>query len=119
VDIGDGRFAFYAHMQPGSLRVQVGEGVTRGQVIGLLGNTGNSFAPHLHFHVMDGPEPLASNGQPYVFRSFESEGTLTNSVDDLAEGRPARIGPVLAGPHRLQLPLNNQVVDFGTLSGGR
>jgi hypothetical protein len=119
VDIGDGRFAFYGHMQPGSLRVRVGDGVTRGQVIGLLGNTGNSFAPHLHFHVMDGPEPVASNGLPYVFRSFESEGTLTNSVDDLVEGRPAQIGPALAGPHRLQLPMNNQIVDFGTPSGER
>ncbi|MGH2583434.1 MAG: M23 family metallopeptidase, partial [Dehalococcoidia bacterium] len=119
VDIGGGRFAFYAHLQPGSLRVQVGEGVTRGQVIGLLGNTGNSDAPHLHFHVMDGPEPLASNGLPYVFRSFESEGTLTNTVDDLVEGQPAQIGPALAGRHRLQIPMNNQVVDFGTPSGGR
>jgi hypothetical protein len=113
-DLGNGRFAFYAHLQPGGLRVQVGEAVTRGQVLGLLGNTGNSTAPHLHFHVMDGPIPLASNGLPFVFRSFDSEGTITIPLDDLFEGRPAVIGPALAGRHANQLPLDNQVVGFPT-----
>jgi len=57
-------------MQPGSLRVTQGDRVTRGQVIGLLGNFGNTDAPHLHFHVMDGPSPLRANGLPYTFASF-------------------------------------------------
>ncbi len=49
IKIGRGHFAFYAHMQPDSLRVWVGKHVRRAQVIGLLGNTGNSDARHLHF----------------------------------------------------------------------
>ncbi len=114
-DIGNGRFAFYAHLQPGSVRVKVGDAVTRGQVLGLLGNTGNSDAPHLHFHVMDGPSPLASNGLPYVFRSFDSEGTVTSTIDDLEVGRPAVIGSALAGRHQNQLPLENQSVNFPSL----
>ncbi|MGV1014964.1 MAG: M23 family metallopeptidase, partial [Methyloceanibacter sp.] len=61
VDIGEGRFAFYAHMQPGSLRVKAGDKVETGQVLGLLGNSGNTDTPHLHFHVMDGPSPLLGN----------------------------------------------------------
>ena len=64
VDIGKGHFAFYAHLQPGSLRVRVGDRVTQGQVLGLLGNSGNSDFPHLHFHVTDSPSPLASDGLP-------------------------------------------------------
>jgi murein DD-endopeptidase MepM/ murein hydrolase activator NlpD len=64
-------FAFYAHMQPGSLRVKLGEKVRRGQVLGLVGNSGNSTAPHLHFHVTDANSPLESEGLPYVFESFE------------------------------------------------
>jgi murein DD-endopeptidase MepM/ murein hydrolase activator NlpD len=66
LDLGGGRFAFYAHLQPGSLRVKVGDRVTRGQVIGLVGNSGNSTEPHLHFHVSDGVSPLGSEGLPYA-----------------------------------------------------
>ena len=86
IDIGDGRFAFYAHMQPGSLRVKVGDKVTTGQVLGLLGNCGNTDTPHLHFHVMDGPSPLLANGLPYVFTAFTGEGaSLTRSRCSRAE----------------------------------
>ena len=72
LDIGGGRFAFYAHMQPGSLRVKLGDRVRRGQVIGLLGNSGNSTEPHLHFHVTDGNTPLESEGLPYVIGAWEA-----------------------------------------------
>jgi len=65
LDLGGGRYAFYAHLQPGSLKVKVGDRVTRGQVIGLVGNSGNSTEPHLHFHISDGVSPLGSEGLPY------------------------------------------------------
>ena len=54
-DIGDGNYAFYAHLKTGSVKVKVGDQLTTGQVIAALGNTGNSDAPHLHFHVMSTP----------------------------------------------------------------
>lgn len=75
VDIGNGRYAFYAHLQPGSLRVRKGDRVKRGQVLGLVGNSGNSTEPHLHFHLSDGPSPLGSEGIPYVHESFEVIGS--------------------------------------------
>jgi hypothetical protein len=71
LDLGGGRFAFYAHLQPGSLRVKVGDKVERGQVLALVGNSGNSTEPHLHFHASDGPSPLGAEGVPYVLDSFE------------------------------------------------
>ncbi len=111
VDIGDGNFAFFAHLQPGSLTVAVGDHVTTGQVLGKLGNTGNSDGPHLHFHVMDGPLPLASNGRPFTFTSFDSPGTVTN-VEDVIGGAVVEIDPALAGGHTDELPLAFQVVDF-------
>lgn len=74
VRIATRRFAFSVHMQPGSLRVRVGDRVRAGQVLGLLGNTGNTDAPHLHFHIMDGPSPLQSNGVPFVLSRFTGEG---------------------------------------------
>jgi murein DD-endopeptidase MepM/ murein hydrolase activator NlpD len=53
-----------------SICVQVGQRVRRGEVIGLLGNSGNSVGPHLHFHVGDGNALNGSEGQPYVFERF-------------------------------------------------
>lgn len=113
IDIGGGAFAFYAHMRRGSLEVKLGDQVKAGQVIGLLGNTGNSTAPHLHFHVMDGPSPLNANGLPYVFAHFSSRGVLVPGADDaIQRGEPAKIEPRLAGDHKDEMPLNNEVVDF-------
>ena len=82
VDIGGGNYAFYAHLQRGSLKVKLGDRVIAGQVIGLLGNTGNSTAPHLHFHVMDGPSPLDANGLPYVFTHFTGRGVVADADAD-------------------------------------
>ena len=118
LDLGSGNFALYAHMQPGSIRVHEGDRVRRGQVLGLLGNTGNSSAPHLHFHVMDGPSPLASNGLPYVIDRFEIRGEAV-SQDELdseltkTPSQPVEIRAV-AGPARRtkQLPADLAVIEF-------
>src|SRR5262249_23088184 len=67
LDIGDGAYALYAHMQPGSVRVSAGDLVRRGDRIGTVGNSGNTQAPHLHFQVMSAPSGLVANGIPYVF----------------------------------------------------
>jgi Peptidase family M23 len=112
VDIGHGRFAFYAHFQPNTLKVKVGDKVRRGQVLALMGNSGNSDAPHLHFGIQDGPGPFASNSLPYVFSSFTTTGTITNPFDDIAAGATAEIGPAQAGRHKEELPLENEVITF-------
>jgi hypothetical protein len=114
VDIGDGRYAFYAHLQPGSLRVKPGDKVSRGQVIGLLGNSGNTDGPHLHFHIMDGPTPLVAGGLPYAFTAFTGEGRIADE-QALATGGPVKIdrgGDALTGAHHTQLPLNLEVIGF-------
>lgn len=116
LDLGGGRFALYAHLQPGSLRVRPGDRVTRGQVLGLVGNTGNSLAPHLHFHVMDGPSPLASNGLPYEIDSFAVIGHSPGTAAfDTAEekGTPLEVTPV-APPRKATraLPLDQTIIDF-------
>jgi peptidase M23-like protein len=111
VDIGSGHFAFYAHLQPHSLTVTTGDRVRRGQVLGLLGNSGNSTAPHLHFHIMDGPSTPVADSLPYEFADFTSAGTVTDE-NALFNGLPTPIGPQLAGSHHHQLPLNLQVMDF-------
>ncbi|MBR3817379.1 MAG: peptidoglycan DD-metalloendopeptidase family protein [Clostridia bacterium] len=52
INHGNGIKTRYAHMQPGSLTVYVGQHVSKGQQIGRIGNTGNSTGPHLHFEVI-------------------------------------------------------------------
>lgn len=117
LDLGGGRYALYAHLQPGSLRVRPGDRVRRGQVLGLVGNTGNSVAPHLHFHVMDGPSPLDSNGLPYAIDAFEVTGhTPGTAAFDTAEekGTALTITPETP-PRRVSnaLPLDQSIVRFG------
>ncbi|HVY96172.1 MAG TPA: M23 family metallopeptidase [Solirubrobacterales bacterium] len=112
VAMGQHRYALYAHLQPGSLTVKPGDHVRTGQLLGRLGSSGNSNAPHLHFQLMDGPSPLASEGIPYRFSRFSVAGTLMN-FGGLFEGKPAQVKPQFAGPHRAELPLNQQVIGFG------
>lgn len=118
LDLGDGRFALYAHLQPGSIRVRAGERVRRGEVLGLVGNSGNSTAPHLHFHVMDGPSPLGSNGVPYAIDRFQVTGRAVSSsdLDDELEkaDQPVPVEPVAGAAERVgELPANFVVVTFG------
>lgn len=74
LDLGDGRYAHYAHFIPGSIRVRAGQRVRRGEILGRLGNSGNSVGPHLHFHVGDAPTLNGGEGQPYVFSRYLLEG---------------------------------------------
>jgi hypothetical protein len=78
LDLGHGKYAFYAHLQKNSLLVAKGDHVKRGQALALLGNTGNTSAPHLHFHLMDGTSVLGSSGLPYIIDHFEVAGQLSS-----------------------------------------
>lgn len=117
LDIGGGNYVLYAHMQPGSVTVKAGAKVKRGTVLGKVGNTGNTQAPHLHLHVMDGPSPLASNGVPYVFDSFKLTAIDKAGTGDFdkaeATGSPLTLTPV-SPPQVLSraLPLDLSVVEF-------
>jgi murein DD-endopeptidase MepM/ murein hydrolase activator NlpD len=70
LDLGNGQFAFYAHLKPGSLKVKPGQRVKRGEVIGLVGNSGSSFEPHLHFEVTNSALPLRGEGLPYRINRY-------------------------------------------------
>jgi murein DD-endopeptidase MepM/ murein hydrolase activator NlpD len=71
IDHGNGEFSLSAHLQPGSVRVHVGDTVVQGQVIGRLGSSGNSTEPHLHFQICDAPDPLMCAGIPVQFTNVE------------------------------------------------
>ena len=64
-------YALFAHFQIGSVRVEKGQCVQRGDVLGRVGHSGNSTAPHLHFHLMDNPDPYAAAGLACAFTNCE------------------------------------------------
>ena len=97
-DLGDGNYAMYAHLKTGSIKVKAGDRLTSGQVIALLGNSGNTDGPHLHFQVMNTPDPLRSNGLPFLLSSFRLDGRIASmdAEDAIEAGLPAPMQPGFA-----------------------
>lgn len=100
-----GVFALYGHLIPGSLRVAVGDRVVASQQLGLLGNTGNTSAPHLHFGLIDGLGVLSSDSLPFVIDSFTFGGVATFTEDGVSISGSPR--PVVRAH-----PLSNTIADF-------
>lgn len=108
--IAPGVFAGYAHLQRGSVAVKPGDHVRRGQLLGRLGQSGSSAAPHLHFQLANTATFEGSEGIPYMFDRFdllgpETEGQLFGQGDAWK--------PTGNEPRRSQLPLNDVVIGFG------
>ena len=97
LDLGGGQFAYYMHLQPGSLRVKAGDRVRRGQVLARVGASGDAREPHLHFEVTTSSKLLAGEGVPYLIDRYSSKIT--------SDG-PAEL-------HTHELPLDKSVVTFG------
>lgn len=94
--LGDGQFAQYLHLRPGSLRVKAGDRVRQGQVIAQIGNSGDARVPHLHFQVASNATVLASEGLPFVIDQYRIK---------LAEGVWER--------RTREYPIGDAVLDFG------
>jgi hypothetical protein len=89
IDIGNKKYACYAHMVPGSIRVKKGDIVREGQMLGQMGNSGNSDLPHLHFQVVTGtPSFLGAEGYPHVYRSFDLIGGVNQTLGEEMASRP-------------------------------
>jgi murein DD-endopeptidase len=70
LEISPNRFVTYAHLQKGSIKVRTGDHVQRGDVLALLGNSGNTTGAHLHLQVTDRNSVLQSEGVPFIFAAF-------------------------------------------------
>jgi len=83
LDLGSGQFAYYMHLQPGSLRVKEGDRVRRGQVVARIGASGDAREPHLHFEVTTSSKLLAGEGVPYLIDRYRcksaSDGPIRTS----------------------------------------
>jgi hypothetical protein len=122
LDLGGGRFAFYAHLQKNSVRVKPGDEVKKGAVLGKLGNTGNTSAPHLHFHIMNRPSPLASDGLPYLIDAFDFDGQVDIAAFEAAPDITGDWGKGrIAKPERREreFPLNVNIINFPSAAASR
>ena len=108
--IAPGVFAGYAHLQRGSVAVKPGDRIRQGQLLGRLGQSGNSAAPHLHFQLANAATFEGSEGVPYVFDRFELLGPETEGQ---LFGQGDAWKATVNEPRRSQLPLNDEVVEFG------
>ena len=79
--LGNGQFAHYLHLQPGSVRVQVGQRVRRGQLLARIGSSGDAREPHLHFEVTTSPTVLQGEGVPYLLNRYRSQPTPTGPLE--------------------------------------
>ena len=100
IRIGPDRYASYAHLKRGSIRVRTGQRVASGEVIALLGNTGQTTGPHLHFQITDGKSFLGSEGVPFVFDRFRF----------LGYGKDFEENKHPDSPRRLEMPVEDEVI---------
>jgi murein DD-endopeptidase MepM/ murein hydrolase activator NlpD len=87
IEHSPGEYSVYAHLKPGSVRVKAGDSVRMGDAIALVGTSGNSTEPHLHFHVCDSSEPLLCAGIPVRFVNLE--------VANADSARPLQTGDIV------------------------
>ena len=104
IDIGDGVFAYYGHLVPGSPTVEAGDRVERGQVIGRVGNSGNSLQVHLHFQLQRTAAQTVGDNVPFEIDDFTWAGSF-DPVEGLVSGPNA-------GSRADQMPLLWSVIAF-------
>ena len=97
IDLGNGHFAYYMHLQPGSLRVKAGDRVHKGQLLACIGASGDAREPHLHFEVTNSSKLLFGEGIPYLINRYR----LNSKGNGFTE------------MHINELPIDKQIVDFG------
>jgi murein DD-endopeptidase MepM/ murein hydrolase activator NlpD len=93
--------------------VKLGDRVNAGQPLALLGNSGNSDAPHLHFQLPGGNSPMASEGIPCELERFTQLGILGGEEAVLDHGRAwqpkPQVKPVV---HQQEFPIDKAVMNF-------
>jgi murein DD-endopeptidase MepM/ murein hydrolase activator NlpD len=96
--------------------VHVGDGVQAGDKLGLLGNSGNSTGPHLHFQISDCPSTLDTTSLPFLFESMVLQSRTSANLDEIEsytiKGTALPMDSKVAKPLTRTMPLSRDVIDF-------
>lgn len=85
--IASGHHLIYCHLQKASVAVRPGQVVKRGSLLGRLGNSGNSDAPHLHLHLSTQAHPMRGEGEPVAFACHRPMGKIASLEAAFSSGR--------------------------------
>lgn len=87
IDHGNGEFSAMAHFQQGSLTVQTGDHVVKGQVIAKMGRSGmGSGLIHVHYQLQDGPDLFTSEALPFRFGAVRAIGATSFQSQRISAG---------------------------------
>ena len=70
INHGHGEYSMLGHLREGSVRVQVGQEVVRGEVLATMGLSGATDHVHLHYQLQNGTDLFGSEGLPSLFRNY-------------------------------------------------
>lgn len=76
-------YSLICHFKHNSIKVKVGDKLKQGQVIGLCGNTGNTFQPHIHYNLQDGPFMHKAKGLPAQFKKIIVNGQIKTNYEPI------------------------------------
>ena len=126
LDHGNGYQTLYGHMKYGSVHLNIGDSVSRSEVIGYMGNTGESFGAHLHFEVRHNgnridPYPFINSDLPNSYEEPEKDiDTLAHEViegkygngEDRKQALGSRYSEVQARVNEILAPAPEPTVDI-------
>jgi hypothetical protein len=70
IDHLNGEFSWFGHLKQASIKVKRGQSVKQGEIVGLIGASGDSLFPHLHYELRTGPGIKGVEGLPSYFGGF-------------------------------------------------
>lgn len=79
IEVAPHEYLILCHLQPGSVKVNVGDSVAEGQELALIGNSGNTSEPHLHIHLQNSKLLSISEGIPLYFHHYTVDGKYIES----------------------------------------
>ena len=86
IEVEAGVNVILAHLQEGSVVVSEGALVSEGQLLGRIGNSGQTTQPHLHIHAMSLPDMLDPESEPIPMFWKTGEGLVFHQRNDMLRG---------------------------------